>query len=64
MTNPIQEQNGERRTLILPVEVDTSKDFDPMLFTPRVRFYEEVDGKIGQAIIGRETLERMGDWGC
>ena len=33
MTNPIQEQNGERRTLILPVEVDTSKDFDPMLFT-------------------------------
>jgi len=67
MTNPIQEQNGERRTLILPVEVDTSKDFDPMLFTPRVRFYEEVDGKIGQAIIrqgdsGSEWVTGTADW--
>ncbi|MBT4798002.1 hypothetical protein N9Y63_02665 [Akkermansiaceae bacterium] len=67
MTNPIQEQNGERRTLILPVEVDTNKDFDPMLFTPRVRFYEEVDGKIGQAIIrqgdsGSEWVTGTADW--
>lgn len=67
MTNPIQEQNGERRTLILPVEVDTNKDFDPMLFTPRVRFYEEVDGKIGQAIIrqgdsGSEWVTGAADW--
>ena len=67
MTNPIQEQNGERRTLILPVEVDTKKDFDPMLFTPRVRFYEEVDGKIGQAIIrqgdsGSEWVTGAADW--
>ncbi|MDB4762398.1 hypothetical protein OAG38_01535 [Akkermansiaceae bacterium] len=67
MTNPIQEQNGERRTLILPVEVDTNKDFDPMLFTPRVRFYEEVDGKIGQAIIrqgdsGSEWVTGIADW--
>lgn len=67
MTNPIQKQNGERRTLILPVEVDTSKDFDPMLFTPRVRFYEEVDGKIVQAIIrqgdsGSEWVTGAADW--
>ena len=67
MTNPSQEANGERRTLILPVEVDTSKDFDPMLFTPRVRFYEDVDGQIGQAIIqqgdsGSEWVTGVADW--
>lgn len=67
MTNPIQELNGERRTLILPVEVDTNKDFDPMLFTPRVRFYEEFDGKIGQAIIqpgdsGSKWVTGAADW--
>jgi hypothetical protein len=67
MTNPSQEANGERRTLILPVEVDTSMDFDPMLFTPRVHFYEDVDGQIGQAIIqqgdsGSEWVTGVADW--
>lgn len=67
MTNPTQEPNGERRTLILPIEVDTSKDFDPMLITPRVRFYEEVDGQVGQAIIqqgdsGSEWVTGAADW--
>ena len=67
MTNPTQEAGGERRTLILPVEIDISKDFDPMLITPRVRFYEEVDGQIGQAIIqqgdsGSEWVTGVADW--
>lgn len=67
MTNPTQLSSGERRTLILPVEVDTSKDFDPMLFTPRVRFYEEVDDQIGQAVIqqgdsGSEWVTGAADW--
>ena len=43
--------DGERRTLKMAVLVSQTKEFDPQLFTPRVRFYEEVDGKIGQAII-------------
>jgi len=71
MTNPNRDQiggrNGERRTLILPVEVSPSKDFDPMLFTPRVRFYEEVDGQVQQAIIqpgdsGSDWVTGKADW--
>lgn len=67
MTNPTREQGGERRTLILPVEVSPSKDFDPMLFTPRVRFYEEVDGQVQQAIIqpgdsGSDWVTGKADW--
>jgi hypothetical protein len=67
MTNPARVEGGEKRTLILPVSVSPTKDFDPMLFKPRVRFYEEVDGKIGQAIIregdsGSEWVTGEADW--
>jgi hypothetical protein len=67
MTNPVQEAGGEKRTLILPVRVAPGKDFDPMLFTPRVRFYEKVDGQIDQAIInegnsGSEWVTGKADW--
>ena len=71
MANPYREQieslNGEKRTLIMPVRVSPTKEFDPQLFTPRVRFYEEVDGKIGQAIInqghsGSDWVTGVADW--
>jgi len=67
MTNPTRVEGGERRTLILPVVASPSKDFDPMLFKPRVRFYEEVDGKVAQAIIrdgdsGSEWVTGEADW--
>lgn len=67
MMNPTREQGGERRTLLLPVEVSQTKDFDPMLFTPRVRFYEEVDGLTQQAIIqpgdsGSAWVTGKADW--
>lgn len=67
MTVPLNVDGGERRTLILPVAVSPSKEFDPMLFKPRVRFYEEVDGKVGQAVIqygdsGSEWVTGVADW--
>lgn len=67
MTTPTRVEGGERRTLILPVEVSRSKNFDPMLFKPRVRFYEEVDGNIVQADIepgdaGSEWVTGAADW--
>lgn len=67
MTTPTRVEGGERRTLILPVEVSRSKDFDPMLFKPRVRFYEEVDGNVVQADIapgdaGSEWVTGAADW--
>lgn len=67
MMNPQREKGGERRTLILPVEVSPSKDFDPMLFTARVRFFEEVDGRVGQAVIqpgdlGFDWVTGKADW--
>lgn len=67
MTNPTRQAGGERRTLILPVRVSPTKDFDPELFAPRVRFYEEVDGQIGQAVInpgdkGSEWVTGVADW--
>lgn len=67
MTNPTRQPGGEKRTLILPVRVSPTKEFDPMLFTPRVRFYEKVDGQISQAIInqgdsGSEWVTGVADW--
>jgi len=71
MANPMRQRIGgrvgEKRTLILPVRVSPSKDFDPQLFTPRVRFYEEVDGEIVQAIInegdsGSDWVTGTADW--
>ena len=67
MTTPSRVDGGERRTLILPVEVSRSKSFDPMLFKPRVRFYEEVDGTVVQADIARgdagsEWVTGAADW--
>ena len=67
MTTPTRLEGGQRRTLILPVMVSPTKDFDPSLFTPRVRFYEEVDGQIGQAVIqngdsGSEWVTGVADW--
>lgn len=64
---PVDGLDGERRTLIMPVRVSQNKDFDPQLFTPRVRFYEEVDGKIGQAMIneghsGSDWVTGVADW--
>ncbi|MFT6178642.1 MAG: hypothetical protein ACJA1W_000983, partial [Akkermansiaceae bacterium] len=50
MTTPSRVDGGEKRTMILPVHVSPTKNFDPMLFKPRVRFYEEVNGKISQAV--------------
>lgn len=67
MGAPIFEKGGERRTLILPVKVSPSHDFDPMLFKPRVRFYEMVDGKVVIADIrggnsGSEWVTGKADW--
>lgn len=71
MANPVRERRdglgGEKRTLIMPVKVSPTKDFDPQLFTPRVRFYEEVNGEITQAIInqghsGSEWVTGTADW--
>jgi len=67
MTTPTRFEGGQRRTLILPVVVSQSKDFDPSLFKPRVRFYEEVDGQIGQAVIqdgdsGSDWVTGVADW--
>ncbi len=71
MANPRRDQidqlSGERRTLIMPVRASPTREFDPQLFTPRVRFYEEVDGKITQAIInqghsGSDWVTGTADW--
>lgn len=67
MGAPVLEQGGERRTLILPVKVSPSRDFDPLLFKPRVRFYEMVDGEVAQAAIrdgdsGSEWVTGKADW--
>ncbi|MFT6179180.1 MAG: hypothetical protein ACJA1W_001523 [Akkermansiaceae bacterium] len=53
--------------MILPVHVSPTKNFDPMLFKPRVRFYEEVNGKISQAGIkngdsGSDWVTGAADW--
>lgn len=67
MATPRREGNGEKRTLVLPVTVTPDREFDPMLLRPSVRFFEEVDGKIGPAIIaegnsGSEWVTGIADW--
>ena len=67
MATPQREANGEKRTLMLPVTVAPDREFDPMLLRPSVRFFEEVDGKIGPAIIaegdsGSEWITGIADW--
>ncbi|MFT6238439.1 MAG: hypothetical protein ACJAQT_000510 [Akkermansiaceae bacterium] len=67
MTTPSRVDGGEKRTMILPVHVSPTKNFDPMLFKPRVRFYEEVNGKISQAVIkngdsGSDWVTGAADW--
>jgi len=67
MATPQREGNGEKRTLVLPVTVAPDREFDPMLLRPSVRFFEEVDGKIGPAIIkegdsGSEWVTGVADW--
>jgi len=67
MATPQREANGEKRTLVLPVTVAPEREFDPMLLRPSVRFFEEVDGKIGPAIIkdgdsGSEWVTGVADW--
>jgi len=67
MSAPTREARGERRTLLLPVTVAPGKDFDPKLLQPQVRFYEEIDGKVSQAVIkegdsGSQWVTGAADW--
>lgn len=67
ITSPTRVDGGERRTLILPVSVSMTKDFDPALISPTVTFYEEIDGQVVQAIIqdggsGSEWVTGTADW--
>lgn len=45
---------GEKRTLLLSVTLAPGKEFDPALLHPKVKFYEEVDGKVGPAVYKAE----------
>lgn len=67
MSAPQRQRGGERRTLLLPVTVTPGREFDPNLLQPQVRFYEDIDGKISQAIIkeghsGSDWVTGTADW--
>ncbi|MEJ6717857.1 MAG: hypothetical protein QNK82_05145 [Akkermansiaceae bacterium] len=62
MTTPVRDANGEKRTLILPVKVAPSRDFDPDLFNPVVRFYEEADGQVFPALIQEGGADHGSEW--
>lgn len=62
MTTPTRDAGGEKRTLILPVKVSQNKDFNPDLFNPVVRFYEEVDGQVVPALIQEGGADHGSEW--
>lgn len=67
MSAPSRDSKGEKRTLLLPVTVMPGREFDSNLLRPQVRFYEEIDGKISQAIIkeghsGSDWVTGAPDW--
>ena len=62
MTTPVRDANGEKRTLILPVKVTPNREFDPDLFNPVVRFYEEVDGQVVPALIQQGGNDHGSEW--
>lgn len=62
MAPPQRVGNSEKRTLVLPVSVAPGKEFDPQKLRPQVRFFEEIDGKIGPAIIKNPTEQSGSQW--